>query len=48
MDWDERWWGGEREKQFPQDEKQGATHEKVINQDAHQWMPQAEKARRER
>lgn len=28
--------------------KQGATHEKVIKQDAHQWMPQAEEAPAER
>lgn len=39
MDWD----GGGG---IPSGGKQGATHEKVIKQDAHQWTPQAEAARR--
>lgn len=36
MDWDEE--GG---RAIPWGRKQGATHEKVIKQDAHHWMPQA-------
>ena len=49
MDWDEEEEVEEEVEEggtIPSGGKQGATHEKVIKQDAHQWMPQAEKARR--
>lgn len=42
-----KWIGMKGGGAIPLGRKEGATHEKVIKQDAHQWMPQAEKARRE-